>query len=161
MSMNYAVFRHQLIDKHMAYLQRYCFLYRLESHATVFQLVSTVEGRLEPDRDAVDLLRACFPGGSVTGAPKVRSMEIIEELEPVRRGVYTGAIGYLGFDGNADLSIVIRSMVCHKGEVHFHVGGGITIDSDPQAEYHETLDKARALLRALGVSRLEVDGWRL
>ncbi|MFZ5897968.1 MAG: aminodeoxychorismate synthase component I [Bacillota bacterium] len=136
-------------------------LYLLESYATVFQLVSAVEGRLEPGRDAVDLLRACFPGGSVTGAPKVRSMEIIEELEPVRRGVYTGAIGYLGFNGNADLSIVIRSVVCYDGEAYFHVGGGITIDSDPQAEYHETLDKARALLLALGVSRLEVDGWRL
>lgn len=136
-------------------------LYRIEDYATVFQLVATVEGRLDSRCNAVDLLRACFPGGSVTGAPKVRSMQIIEELEPVRRGIYTGAIGYLGFDGNADMSIAIRSVVCHKNRAWFHAGGGITIDSDPEAEYRETLDKARALLKALGVNGLEVDGWRL
>lgn len=126
-------------------------LYRLEEYATVFHLVSTVEGELAPGKDVVDLLAAAFPGGSISGAPKVRAMEIIEELEPVRRGIYTGAIGYLGFDGNADLNIVIRTLIFKDDRIYFQVGGGITIDSDPLAEYVETLDKARALVRALGL----------
>ena len=124
-------------------------LYRLEEYPTVFHLVSTVVGELGDGKDVVDLLGACFPGGSITGAPKVRAMEIIEELEPVRRGIYTGSIGYLGFDGEVDLNIVIRTLVVKNGRVHFQVGGGITADSNPQAEYQETLDKARALVRAL------------
>jgi len=126
-------------------------LYRLEEYATVFHLVSTVVGELAPGKDVTDLLAAAFPGGSISGAPKVRAMEIIEELEPVRRGIYTGAIGYLGFDGNADLNIVIRTLIFKGGRIYFQVGGGITIDSDPLAEYVETLDKARALVRALGL----------
>ncbi|MEW5954503.1 MAG: aminodeoxychorismate synthase component I [Bacillota bacterium] len=124
-------------------------LYRLEEYPTVFHLVSTVVGELGEGKDVVDLLGACFPGGSITGAPKVRAMEIIEELEPVRRGIYTGSIGYLGFDGEADLNIVIRTLVVKNGRIYFQVGGGITADSDPLAEYLETLDKARALVRAL------------
>lgn len=126
-------------------------LYRLEEYATVFHLVSVVQGELEQGRDAVDLLRATFPGGSVTGAPKIRAMEIIEELEPVRRGLYCGSIGYFGFDGQVDLNIVIRTLVYHRGQIIFNTGGGVTIDSDPLAEYLETHDKARALLRALGL----------
>ncbi|MCL6448830.1 MAG: aminodeoxychorismate synthase component I [Armatimonadetes bacterium] len=126
-------------------------LYRLEEYATVFHLVSTVEGELAPDKDVVDLLAAAFPGGSISGAPKVRAMEIIEELEPVRRGIYTGSIGYLGFDRNADLNIVIRTLIFKGDRIYFQVGGGITIDSDPALEYAETLDKARALVRALGL----------
>jgi para-aminobenzoate synthetase component 1 len=121
----------------------------LESYATVHHLVSTVTGRLQPDVDSVDLLRATFPGGSITGAPKFRAMEIIAELEPTRRGPYCGAIGWLGFDGSMDTSITIRTY-CLKGRtVTFHAGGGVTADSDPAAEYEETLAKARALVAAL------------
>ena len=122
----------------------------LERYATVFHLTSTVEGRLRHDRDRVDLLKATFPGGSITGAPKVRAMEIIDELEPTRRGVYTGSIGYAGFDGEMDLNIVIRTFVVAGGKAYFQVGGGIVYDSDPEAEYVETLDKARALVESLG-----------
>ncbi len=125
-------------------------LFRLEEYPTVFHLVSTVVGRLEEGKDAVDLLKASFPGGSITGAPKIRAMEIIEELEPVRRGIYCGSIGYLGFNGDADLNIVIRTLVFSGERIYFQVGGGITIDSDPDAEYLETLDKAKALAGALG-----------
>ncbi|MFZ5596182.1 MAG: aminodeoxychorismate synthase component I [Bacillota bacterium] len=126
-------------------------LYRLEEYPTVFHLVSTVEGRLERGKTAVDLLEASFPGGSITGAPKIRAMEIIEELEPVRRGIYCGSIGYLAFNGDADLNIVIRTMIFTEKNIYINVGGGITIDSDPRAEYLETLDKARALVRVLGI----------
>ncbi len=125
-------------------------LFRLEEYATVFHLVSTVTGELPPEKDAVDLLGVAFPGGSITGAPKIRAMEIIEELEPVRRGIYTGSIGYLSFHGDADLNIAIRTIVVKDGWAHFQVGGGITADSDPLAEYRETLDKALALMIALG-----------
>ncbi len=121
----------------------------LESFATVHHLVSAVRGELLPERDAVDLLRAAFPGGSITGAPKIRAMEIIAELEPVRRGPYCGAIGWIGFDGWMDTNIVIRTFVIRGRQVTFHVGGGIVADSDPAAEYRETLDKARGLVRAL------------
>ena len=123
----------------------------LEKYATVFQLTSTVAGRLREDKDRIDLLKAAFPGGSVTGAPKVRAMEIIDELEPTRRGIYTGSVGYLGFDGCMDLNIVIRTFVIKGNRVYFQVGGGIVSDSDPEAEYQETLDKARALMEALGL----------
>ncbi len=124
-------------------------LFRLEGHRTVHHLVSTVVGRLAPGRDATDLLAAAFPGGSITGAPKVRAMEIIAELEPTRRGVYCGSIGYLGFTGAMDTSIVIRTFLAQGGRVTFSVGGGIVADSDPESEYQETLDKARALIQAL------------
>jgi para-aminobenzoate synthetase component 1 len=127
-------------------------LVRLETHPTVFHLVATVTGRLRPDVSPVDCLRACFPGGSITGAPKIRAMEIIEELEPTGRGPYTGAIGYLGWDGSCDLNIAIRTLTLAGGEAHFQVGGGIVADSDPDAEYEETLHKGRALMRALGAS---------
>ncbi len=124
-------------------------LFEVESYATVHHLVSTVTGTLAPDRDALGLLRACFPGGSITGAPKRRAMQIIEELEPHRRGVYCGAIGYLGFNGNMDLNIAIRTMVVADGMARFWAGGGIVADSQLDAEYRETFDKARALLRLL------------
>ena len=122
----------------------------IESYPTVHHLVSTVTGRLRDDCDVVDLLTATFPGGSITGAPKIRAMEIIAELEPVRRGVYTGSIGCLGFDGSVNLNIAIRTAVVKDGMCHFHVGGGIVADSDPEAEYQETLDKGRAFLEVLG-----------
>jgi para-aminobenzoate synthetase component 1 len=121
-----------------------------ETYARVHHLVSTVEGTLAPDRDVTDLLLATFPGGSITGAPKIRAMQIIDELEPHARSVYTGAIGYIGYDGNLDLNIAIRTMIATEGKVHFGAGGGIVYDSDPQAEYEETYDKAAALIEALG-----------
>jgi para-aminobenzoate synthetase component 1 len=126
-------------------------LMALERYATVFHLTSTVEGRLRPDKGAVDLLKATFPGGSITGAPKVRAMEIIDGLEPTRRSIYTGSIGYLGFDGNLDLNIVIRTILVKEGKAYFQVGGGIVYDSEPEGEYAETLDKAKALVHALSM----------
>jgi para-aminobenzoate synthetase component I len=126
-------------------------LFALERYATVHHLVSTVTGTLEPDRDAIDLLCATFPGGSITGAPKVRAMEIIAELEPSRRGVYCGSIGYVSVTGVMDTSIVIRTYQAVRGRVYFSAGGGIVADSDPEQEYRETFDKARALIRALAV----------
>jgi para-aminobenzoate synthetase component 1 len=124
-------------------------LFDVESFTTVHHLVSTINGRLRSDRDALDLLRGGFPGGSVTGAPKLRAMEIIEELEPQRRGVYCGALGYLGYDGHLDTNIIIRSLVYSAGVVHFSVGGGIVADSRLEDEYQETFDKAAALLKLL------------
>lgn len=124
-------------------------LYTLEAYAMVYHLVSTVVGQLIEGHDAVDLLRATFPGGSVTGCPKIRSMEIIDELEPTQRGIYCGSIGYLGFSGTMNTSIVIRTMVATNGTVYFQMGGAIVADSDPDSEYQETLDKARASVVAL------------
>ncbi|MDB5292346.1 MAG: pabB [Phycisphaerales bacterium] len=124
----------------------------IEAHPTVYHGVATIEGILRRDVNFVDLLRATFPGGSVTGAPKIRAMEIIEELEPVRRGPYCGAIGYLAADGSMEFNIAIRTMIAKDGLVHIPVGGGIVADSDPPAEYEETLVKARAMFAALGVS---------
>jgi para-aminobenzoate synthetase component 1 len=122
---------------------------RLESYRTVHHLVSEVRGQLRPELGPVDLLRAAFPGGSVTGAPKVRAMEIIAELEPTARGPYCGALGYLGFDGTMDANLLIRSFTVARGWVQFPVGGGIVADSDPRREYEETLHKAEGLVRAL------------
>jgi para-aminobenzoate synthetase component 1 len=122
----------------------------LESFATVHHLVSTISGRMRNDRDRLDLLRALFPGGSMTGAPKIRAMEVIADLEGEERGVYSGSIGYLSRDGGLDFNIVIRTIVCGAGRADLRVGGGIVADSEPQDEYRETLDKARALLDALG-----------
>ena len=127
-------------------------LWTLERYATVFQLTSTVEGRLREGKNRTDLLKASFPGGSITGAPKVRAMEIIDELEPTRRSIYTGSLGYLSFDGNMDLNIVIRTFIIKDGKAYFQVGGGIVSDSEPEAEYQETMDKARALIEALELS---------
>ncbi|MBI3742891.1 MAG: aminodeoxychorismate synthase component I [Chloroflexi bacterium] len=124
-------------------------LMALEMYATVHHLTSTVRGRLRQDVALADVLKATFPGGSITGAPKIRAMQIIDELEPVRRGVYTGAIGYFGFDGRVDLNIAIRTAVLRDGIASVHVGGGIVHDSDPAAEYQETLDKGEAFFRAL------------
>ncbi len=121
----------------------------LETFATVFHLTSTVEARLRDDCDVVDLLLATFPSGSITGAPKIRAMEIIDELEPTARSVYTGAIGYIGFDGAMDLNIAIRTMLVKGETAYFQAGGGIVADSDPELEYQETLDKASALARAV------------
>jgi para-aminobenzoate synthetase component 1 len=120
----------------------------LEGYATVWQMVSTVVGELPPESDALDLIRACFPGGSITGAPKIRAMQLIEELETVRRGVYCGAIGYLSASGAMDSSVAIRTVVLDGRRLLLPVGGGIVADSDPEAEYQESLIKARAALTA-------------
>jgi para-aminobenzoate synthetase component I len=129
-------------------------LFGLESYATVHHLVSVVTGELSPGKGAVDLLRAAFPGGSITGAPKIRAMEIIAELEPTRRGPYCGSIGYIGFDGAMDTSIVIRTICIRGRQLTFQVGGGIVADSDPAAEYEESLTKAKAMIEVLtGVAR--------
>jgi para-aminobenzoate synthetase component 1 len=128
-------------------------LVRLERFAQVQHLVSTVEGRLRKDVTHFAAFASCFPGGSVTGAPKFRAMEIIDELEPISRGPYTGAIGYLGFNRESQLSITIRTAICRDGVAHFHVGAGIVADSNPEAEYEETLAKARGFFEAL---RLEI-----
>jgi para-aminobenzoate synthetase component 1 len=124
-------------------------LFDVESYASVHQLVSTVEGRLAPGKHALDLLAACFPGGSITGAPKVAAMQIIEELEPQRRSVYCGCIGYVGYDGNMDTNIAIRTLVQHGEHVYTWAGGGVVADSEVDAEYQESLDKAAALLAVL------------
>lgn len=121
-------------------------LFALESFANVHHLVSTVTGKLAPNMTAIDLLRGCFPGGSITGAPKLRSMQIIEELEPNRRGLYCGAIGYIGFDGNMDTNITIRTAIYNNNEIRFYAGGGIVADSEMQKEYRETWDKASSML---------------
>jgi para-aminobenzoate synthetase component 1 len=123
----------------------------MASHANVHHLVSRVEGRLRPDVGPVDVIRALFPGGSITGAPKIRAVEIIDDLEPVRRGVYTGAIGYWDLSGDCDWNIAIRTVILAKGRASFHAGGGIVADSTPEAEYEETLVKASGMMRALGV----------
>lgn len=124
-------------------------LFEVESFANVHHLVSTVEGRLSDEHDALDVLRDCFPGGSITGAPKLRAMQIIEELESQRRGIYCGAIGYVGFDGNMDTNIAIRTMTFADGELSCWAGGGIVADSECDAEYQETLDKASAMLNLM------------
>lgn len=124
----------------------------LERYANVFHLVSTVSGKLREGLDQIDCLLATFPGGSITGAPKIRSMEIIDELEGVKRSVYTGAVGYLAFSGDMDTSIVIRTFIVKGRRVYFQAGGGIVADSDPEKEYEETLDKAKGLMQALGAA---------
>jgi para-aminobenzoate synthetase component 1 len=124
-------------------------LFDVESYATVHHLVSTITGRLATGHDALSLLRDSFPGGSITGAPKIRAMEIIEELEPHRRGVYCGAIGYIGFDGNMDTNIAIRTLVHSEHSLRFWAGGGIVADSDVEQEYQECFHKAQALLHLL------------
>jgi len=125
-------------------------LCRLERTAAVQHLVSTVTGRLAAGRDAFDLLRASFPGGSITGAPKIRAMEVLRELEPTRRGPYTGALGWIGPDGAMATSILIRTFVADGTRLSLHVGGGITWRSDPGAEWDETVAKARGPLEAIG-----------
>jgi len=121
----------------------------IEAHATLFQMVSTIRGELRPDLAGLDLIEACFPGGSMTGAPKIEAMKIMDRFEPVKRGIYAGSIGYLDFAGSLDLNIVIRSFVIKDKRCYYHVGGAIVADSDPRAEYLETMDKARALKTAL------------
>ena len=124
-------------------------LFTVEAYATVFHLVSDIEGTLADDKNVMDLLEAAFPGGSITGAPKYRAMEIIDELEHGKRNLYTGSIGYLALDGSCDFNIVIRTALHKEGKYHLGVGGGITAESDLEFEYEETLQKAKAILEAL------------
>jgi len=126
-------------------------LFSLESYPNVHHLVSSVTGTLRPDQDALDLLRNTFPGGSITGAPKIRAMQIIEELEPVRRSLYCGGVGYIGCEGQMDFNIAIRSLICSNQQVYCWAGGGIVADSDVEAEYQETLTKVDNLLNALPI----------
>lgn len=128
-------------------------LCELEAYQQVFHLVSTVEGRLRSGVSHVRALRECFPGGSISGAPKKRAMEIIRELEPFPRGLYTGAIGYFGFDGGSRFSMAIRTAVFEPERAHFHVGAGIVADSDPESEWRETWHKAAGLLMAAGAEQ--------
>lgn len=124
-------------------------LFAIESFPAVHHLVSTVTGTLAPEYSACDLLRGAFPGGSITGAPKVRAMEIIEQLEPQRRSVYCGAIGYINSSGDMDTNIAIRTLICSEGKIHCQAGGGIVADSDADSEYQETLDKVNKILPVL------------
>jgi para-aminobenzoate synthetase component I len=124
-------------------------LFAVERYSTVHQLVSTVRGELADEHDAIDLLRACFPPGSMTGAPKIEAMSILEALEPTERGVYSGALGWLDFSGPLDLSVVIRTIIVKDGRAHLHVGGAIVSDSEEASEHDETMHKARAMLAAL------------
>ena len=124
----------------------------VERYSQVMHLVSNVRGRLRAEQKPLDIVRACFPAGTVSGAPKVRAMEIIEELEPSKRGIYAGAVGYLGFNGEMDLAIAIRTAVIKDQTLYVQVGAGIVADSIPQNEWGETQSKARALLRAAEMS---------
>ncbi|MEY4451313.1 MAG: hypothetical protein RLZZ380_434, partial [Actinomycetota bacterium] len=126
-------------------------LFEVETYKTVHQLVSTVVGRLLPDKTFFDAIESAFPGGSMTGAPKARAMEIIAELERGNRGFYSGALGYIGFNGAVDLGMTIRTIVFEGDTVRIGIGGGITIDSDPREELEETRLKAKALMQALGL----------
>ena len=123
--------------------------FAVETYATVFHLVTTIVGKMKKNLQIMDLIQAAFPGGSITGAPKIRAMEIIDELEHDRRGLYTGTMGYLSLDGNCDLNIVIRTAVYQDGVYHLGVGGGITCESELEFEYEETLQKAKAVLEAI------------
>jgi anthranilate/para-aminobenzoate synthase component I len=133
-------------------------LAKLEKFAQVQHLVSTVEGRLRKNETHFSAFASCFPGGSITGAPKIRAMEIIDELEPTSRGPYTGALGYLGFNRESQLSITIRATICKEQTAYFNVGAGIVADSNPEAEYEETLAKGAGFLAALEVAerRMEI-----
>jgi anthranilate synthase component I len=129
----------------------------IERYSHVMHIVSNVEGTLKPGLNAIDVLRATFPAGTVSGAPKVRAMEIIDELEPVKRGVYAGAVGYLGFHGNMDVAIALRTGVIKDGKLHVQAGGGVVADSDPASEWQETQNKAKALLRAAEIAEAGLD----
>jgi anthranilate synthase component 1 len=129
----------------------------IERYSHVMHIVSNVRGRLSGGKDAYDVIRGCFPAGTVSGAPKIRAMEIIDELEPTRRGPYAGAVGYFGFSGNMDTCITIRTLVIRKGVAYIQAGGGVVADSDPSAEYQETVNKAKAMMRAVEMAEKGLD----
>ena len=129
----------------------------IERYSHVMHIVSNVEGQLKPGMDAIDVLKATFPAGTVSGAPKVRAMEIIDELEPIKRGIYAGAVGYLGFNGDMDVAIAIRTGVIKNNKLYVQAGAGIVADSVPESEWMETQNKARAVLRAAELVNLGLD----
>jgi anthranilate synthase component I len=129
----------------------------IERYSHVMHIVSNVQGVLKPEHDAFDVFRATFPAGTLSGAPKIRAMEIIEELEPCRREIYGGAVGYFSFSGNMDMAIAIRTLVVQKDRIHLQAGAGIVADSDPEAEYQETLNKARGVLKAIDMAQGGLD----
>ena len=129
----------------------------VERYSHVMHIVSNVTGKLDSKYTLMDALRATFPAGTVSGAPKVRAMEIIDELEPVKRGIYSGAVGYLSWSGNMDTAIAIRTAVIKDGHLHVQAGGGIVADSDPAAEFEETLNKARGAMKAIEMAREGLD----
>lgn len=129
----------------------------VERYSHVMHIVSNVSGRLLPEYDALDVFAATFPAGTLSGAPKIRAMEIIEELEPARREIYGGAVGYISFDGNMDLAIAIRTLVAHQNQIHLQAGAGIVADSDPASEYEETVNKARGVTLAIEMARQGLD----
>jgi len=129
----------------------------VERYSHVMHIVSNVSGRLEPGRDALDVFRATFPAGTLSGAPKIRAMEIIEELEPCRREIYGGAVGYISYAGNMDLAIAIRTLIVHEGRIYLQAGAGIVADSDPEAEYQETVNKAMGVKSAIAMARQGLD----
>ena len=131
---------------------------RVERYSHVMHIVSNVEGKLKPGMSAMDVLRATFPAGTVSGAPKIRAMEIIDELEPVKRGVYAGAVGYLGWNGNMDTAIAIRTAVIKSGQLHIQAGAGVVYDSQPNLEWKETMNKGRAVFRAVAMAEAGLDG---
>jgi anthranilate synthase component I len=124
----------------------------IERYSHVMHIVSNVTGNIRPGMSAIDVLRATFPAGTVSGAPKIRAMEIIDELEPVKRGIYAGAVGYLSWSGNMDTAIAIRTAVIRDGTLHIQAGAGIVADSVPTNEWHETLNKGRAIFRAVAMA---------
>ena len=129
----------------------------VERYSHVMHIVSNVSGQLLPGQDALDVFSATFPAGTLSGAPKIRAMEIIEELEPVRREIYGGAVGYISFDGNMDLAIAIRTLVTHQNRIYLQAGAGIVADSDPAAEYEETVNKAMGVKLAIELARRGLD----
>ena len=130
----------------------------VERYSHVMHIVSNVQGKLKDGLTALDVLRACLPAGTLSGAPKVRAMEIIDELEPVKRGIYGGAVGYLSWNGNMDTAIAIRTAVIKDGQLHIQAGAGIVADSVPAMEWKETMNKARAMFRAVGMVKLCIQG---
>jgi anthranilate synthase component 1 len=124
----------------------------VERYSHVMHIVSQVEGRIRPDRTAFDLMRATFPAGTVSGAPKIRAMQIIAQNEPVQRGFYAGALGYFSYDGNLDSCITLRTALLKDGKIYIQAGGGVVADSDPGAEYQETVNKASALLKSVKIA---------
>jgi anthranilate synthase component 1 len=129
----------------------------VERYSHVMHIVSNVVGELQPGLDAIDVLRASFPAGTVSGAPKIRAMEIIDELEPVKRGIYSGAVGYLSWNENMDTAIAIRTAVIQDGHLHIQVGAGVVADSLPEMEWQETLNKGRAMFRAVALAEAGID----
>jgi len=130
---------------------------KIERYSHVMHIVSNVTGKLKPEMNAMDALRATFPAGTVSGAPKIRAMEIIDELEPVKRGIYAGAVGYIGWNGNMDTAIAIRTAVIKNGELHIQAGAGVVHDSIPRLEWKETMNKGRAVFRAVEMAEAGLD----